>query len=115
MGKPEWGTKRVCTACGARFYDLNKDPILCPKCGAEQEKDAAPKARRGSAKGIRAETKKVAVVAAAPKVDDLEDDDLIEDDDGLDEDIIEDTSDLGEDDDDMAEVMEHIEPGEKDD
>ena len=34
MAKPELGTKRQCQSCGAKFYDLNKDPILCPKCGA---------------------------------------------------------------------------------
>lgn len=30
------GTKRTCQndACGARFYDLNRDPIECPVCGA---------------------------------------------------------------------------------
>jgi uncharacterized protein (TIGR02300 family) len=28
----ELGTKRTCPSCGARFYDLNKDPITCPKC-----------------------------------------------------------------------------------
>jgi uncharacterized protein (TIGR02300 family) len=28
----ELGTKRTCPNCGARFYDLNKDPISCPKC-----------------------------------------------------------------------------------
>lgn len=29
------GTKRTCQndACGARFYDLNRDPIECPICG----------------------------------------------------------------------------------
>ena len=27
------GTKRLCANCGAKFYDLNKDPIHCPKCG----------------------------------------------------------------------------------
>ncbi len=28
------GTKRTCqnTDCGARFYDLNRDPIICPIC-----------------------------------------------------------------------------------
>jgi uncharacterized protein (TIGR02300 family) len=36
MAKPELGTKRVCVACGARFYDLTKVPALCPKCGTEQ-------------------------------------------------------------------------------
>lgn len=33
MAKPELGTKRLCPGCGAKYYDLNKDPIVCPKCG----------------------------------------------------------------------------------
>ena len=32
MAKPELGTKRLCAGCGAKYYDLNKDPIICPKC-----------------------------------------------------------------------------------
>jgi uncharacterized protein (TIGR02300 family) len=32
VAKPELGTKRLCASCGAKFYDLNKDPIVCPKC-----------------------------------------------------------------------------------
>ena len=32
MAKAELGTKRLCANCGAKFYDLNKDPIHCPKC-----------------------------------------------------------------------------------
>jgi uncharacterized protein (TIGR02300 family) len=28
------GTKRVCQACAARFYDLSREPIVCPSCGA---------------------------------------------------------------------------------
>lgn len=27
------GTKRVCQACAVRFYDLMRDPIVCPACG----------------------------------------------------------------------------------
>ena len=33
MAKPELGTKRLCNSCGVKYYDLNKDPIVCPKCG----------------------------------------------------------------------------------
>jgi uncharacterized protein (TIGR02300 family) len=36
MAKPDLGLKRVCVACGAKFYDLARAPALCPKCGAEQ-------------------------------------------------------------------------------
>ncbi|KZM50922.1 TIGR02300 family protein [Labrenzia sp. OB1] len=32
MAKPELGTKRLCPSCGAKYYDLNRDPITCPKC-----------------------------------------------------------------------------------
>jgi uncharacterized protein (TIGR02300 family) len=30
------GTKRTCqnSECGARFYDLNRDPITCPICSS---------------------------------------------------------------------------------
>ena len=33
MAKPELGAKHQCQNCGAKFFDLNKDPIVCPKCG----------------------------------------------------------------------------------
>jgi uncharacterized protein (TIGR02300 family) len=33
VAKPELGLKRQCMSCGAKFYDLNKDPAVCPKCG----------------------------------------------------------------------------------
>ena len=31
------GTKRTCQngECGARFYDLNRSPVLCPICGSK--------------------------------------------------------------------------------
>jgi uncharacterized protein (TIGR02300 family) len=32
VAKPDLGTKRLCGSCGAKFYDLGKDPIVCPKC-----------------------------------------------------------------------------------
>ena len=30
--KAERGTKRVCLSCGSKFYDLMRDPIICPIC-----------------------------------------------------------------------------------
>ena len=33
MAKSELGTKRLCPSCGAKYYDLNRNPITCPKCG----------------------------------------------------------------------------------
>ncbi len=37
MAKPELGTKRLCGNCSVKFYDLNKDPIVCPKCHTVME------------------------------------------------------------------------------
>ncbi len=62
MAKPELGTKRHCGSCGAKFYDLNKDPIVCPKCQTEFVV-AAPVAPRG--RGEAAATAAAAAAAAA--------------------------------------------------
>jgi uncharacterized protein (TIGR02300 family) len=40
VAKPELGSKRLCIHCGAKFYDLNKDPAVCPKCGAPMQASA---------------------------------------------------------------------------
>jgi uncharacterized protein (TIGR02300 family) len=37
VAKPELGTKRVCGSCSAKFYDLGKTPITCPKCHSVME------------------------------------------------------------------------------
>ncbi|MGI3904075.1 MAG: TIGR02300 family protein [Janthinobacterium lividum] len=34
MAKPELGAKHQCQNCATKFFDLNRDPILCPKCSA---------------------------------------------------------------------------------
>ena len=46
MAKPEWGVKRVCQSCAAKFYDLNRSPITCPKCAAPFDPEALLKSRR---------------------------------------------------------------------
>lgn len=116
MAKPEWGQKRTCTSCGCRFYDLTRTPIVCPKCGANVEPDVPFKVRRGSAAAAAA-AEKAAAAAAAPVLDaeidadELPLDDEVEGDEDAEDaedEMIEDASDLGEDDDDMAEVMEHM-------
>jgi uncharacterized protein (TIGR02300 family) len=57
VAKAELGTKRLCANCGAKFYDLNKDPIHCPKCGTVHE--VAPVVTRARAEAAP-------VVPAAP-------------------------------------------------
>ena len=34
VSKPKLGIKRICANCGGKFYDLNNDPIVCPKCAS---------------------------------------------------------------------------------
>jgi uncharacterized protein (TIGR02300 family) len=36
MSNPEFGTKHTCEGCAERFYDLNRSPVICFKCGAQQ-------------------------------------------------------------------------------
>ena len=33
----ERGRKHVCTQCEAPFYDMRREPITCPKCGATHQ------------------------------------------------------------------------------
>jgi uncharacterized protein (TIGR02300 family) len=33
VAKPELGNKHQCQQCGTKFFDLNKTPVVCPKCG----------------------------------------------------------------------------------
>ena len=66
MAKPELGTKRHCGGCGAKFYDLNKDPIVCPKCQTVFEV-APPTAPRGRGEAAAAAAAAAAVAAAASR------------------------------------------------
>ncbi len=102
MSKPEWGTKRTCQSCGAHFYDLRKDPIVCPKCGATYDPEAILKSRR------RAPEKAVPVAKPVKEVEipDVEADIETEDAGEEADDVIEDTSELGEDDEDIPEAIE---------
>ena len=42
MAKTELGSKHKCQNCGTKFFDLNKDPVVCPKCGEVQTVTALP-------------------------------------------------------------------------
>lgn len=46
MAKPEWGVKRLCVSCAARFYDMGRTPAVCPNCGAVVDVVAAQRARK---------------------------------------------------------------------
>ncbi|GEN62074.1 hypothetical protein AOE01nite_02980 [Acetobacter oeni] len=96
MAQPELGSKRICVSCGARFYDLNKEPAVCPKCGAEQPAEV-PRLKRAG------DSIPALPVKAAPKPDkDGDDIDVDTDDDDDDADVLEDTADLDDDADDIS-------------
>jgi uncharacterized protein (TIGR02300 family) len=99
--KPEWGTKRTCQSCGAHFYDLRKDPIVCPKCGATYDPEAILKSRR------RAPEKVVPIKPVKQaELPDVEPEGEAEESGEEADDVIEDTSELGEDDEDLPETVE---------
>ncbi len=104
MVKLEWGTKRSCQGCGARFYDLLKSPILCPKCGTTFE---IPTSGRGRRSRLSAEAVKDVSLDSSLLVEDIDlvddSDENLADDNGL----LEDASDLGEDLDDIPDVLDH--------
>jgi uncharacterized protein (TIGR02300 family) len=68
--KADLGTKRACPSCNARFYDLTKRPIECPKCGFSYEPEALFKQRRSRV----VETAEASVVNAAETEDEEEED-----------------------------------------
>jgi uncharacterized protein (TIGR02300 family) len=104
LAKPELGTKRECPSCGAKFYDLNKTPLVCPKCQHEfvPEVPKAPKRAKPAAE----KPKKKEPEKPAPGVDDDEDEtsagdiSLEELEDDFDEDSDDDEDDIDLDDDD---------------
>ena len=49
MAKPELGIKRRCSACGLKFYDFKKFPILCPGCNHQFDPEQLLKSRKGRA------------------------------------------------------------------
>jgi uncharacterized protein (TIGR02300 family) len=104
LGKVELGVKLSCESCGARYYDLNKTPAKCPKCGTANSRPTVFKTRRPTAEE-REDAKRAAAAAAAKPAAAAEDavDAEVEGDE--DEAVIEDTSDLGEDDSDVEVVV----------
>jgi uncharacterized protein (TIGR02300 family) len=113
---PNWGTKRLCQACGIRFYDMLKNPIVCPKCAEVYNPEMVLRSRRRNAAEDIKEEKSLAKGTdfdsdGLPLV---AEDDLIasvlgdEDEDG-DESFIEDPADLGDDDDMASDLDKHDE------
>ena len=77
MAKPEWGRKVSCTSCGNKFYDMKREPAVCPSCGTENDPWQAFRPKRGAAPkpAAKAEAKPKEVKAAVE--DDEEDLDAV--------------------------------------
>ena len=59
MSKPEWGIKRVCPSCSIKYYDFNKNPIICPKCEFAFDPDLLLKSRKGRSIATKTEDNEV--------------------------------------------------------
>jgi uncharacterized protein (TIGR02300 family) len=113
VAKPELGAKRQCQACAAKFFDLNRDPIVCPKCGTvfqgasvrperatvkDDENDDEPVAAAGVEMVSLDEVEAAEEKAADPVVDDID----VEDDEAADDAFLEEEE---EDEDDVSSLI----------
>jgi uncharacterized protein (TIGR02300 family) len=97
VAKPELGLKRVCMHCGAKFYDLNRDPAVCPKCGTPMQASAVTRVAPpvvARAKPAAAEEEPELETAGGPEMVSLEDVAAAEG--GKDEAVVDEDIDLGE-------------------
>jgi uncharacterized protein (TIGR02300 family) len=118
VAKPEWGSKRICPSCGARYYDLLREPVICPKCATPFDAEAFLKSRRTRpAPPVEKELEPVGADEIDAEVETEEAEAAEEEEEAVpleeaeeeDEELLEDASELGEDEDDMAEVIENVE------
>ena len=128
MAKLAWGTKLTCPSCGARFYDLRRPSVACPKCETPYSGkiNVKPKRTRVPAEAAKQVEQAVVIAAAAAEPNKesrastgvgnkaFDDKELegIGDVEGVEtgkaEELIEDPSELGEDDDDVAGVIDNV-------
>jgi uncharacterized protein (TIGR02300 family) len=130
VAKQEWGTKRLCPNCGTRYYDMQHDPIVCPRCGAAFDPEALLKTRRTRTAAVAVvepvaeeeiepdlgaeevavpgDAEPVLPVEAVETEEEEAEGEEAEGDEEEEEEVIEDASELGEDEDDMAEVIENV-------
>ena len=81
MGKK----KRTCPKCDTRFYDLNKDPLICPNCEHTFSLESIMEVFKKSPK--ETSSKKTSTQTSSTEIEDIEAEDII-----LDEDLEEDNN-----------------------
>ena len=42
VDKEKFGERHTCPACGCKFYDMRRDPPVCPRCGADASQPKMP-------------------------------------------------------------------------
>lgn len=89
VAKAEWGQKRICPSCNSRYYDMKKNPPVCPSCGTVFDPEILLRARRGRSADKKAAAAPVPeeIIEEIPAADGEEGDDA----------VIEDAEELGED------------------
>lgn len=112
MSKLEWGSKRVCLNCSTRFYDLQKRPIVCPKCAATYEAEFFTKPRKGRVSSDMKKGPAEALILENEETDFLMDEGDLEEVSLDDNELIEDTSELDTEGDDVIDVIENVDSSE---
>lgn len=62
MDISKYGKRYRCYACGALFYDLNKEKAICPKCGADQANAPKPEPQHAPAELAEKDTEDLDLV-----------------------------------------------------
>ncbi|MDB5439582.1 MAG: hypothetical protein JWM33_2009 [Caulobacteraceae bacterium] len=69
MANPELGAKQICPTCQSKFYDLNRRPATCPKCGEVFDPEEALRSRRTRARAAPPDYDADDEKPVAPKVE----------------------------------------------
>lgn len=78
MSKEERGAKRLCEECGNKFYDLNKNPIICPVCStpfvlAKPKTETKAAAKEAPKEVVESEEDLTTTDESAPEIVSLDD------------------------------------------
>ena len=86
MVNPDWGIKRTCHSCGAKYYDFKKKVPECPSCNTVFDPEALLKSRRRAMpeeKVKKVEVVEEVEVEAEAEVEETESDEVLENTDDL--------------------------------
>ena len=108
VAKAGWGRKLSCHKCGVKYYDMKKKEVRCPKCDAEYKAEKIKTRRSVTPDTPKPAPKETFESDTGGEIIEVDLDDEIldgEDDKSQDNTIMEDTSDISGDDEDIEEVV----------